>query len=306
MVLEDYLSLLSWQGCKIPSQDFKSLRAGDLKSPLDILHIVSFPETKEFLIHNKQWWKKAEEDYKNCKQKSYHILWPGHKNYPKVFTDYLDTPPLLTCLGDLNPELTPITFVGSRKSDHSSVNWMNFYMPDILKEKNISVVSGGAIGIDQKAHFIAVQSGIPTVCFLPSGLDNFYPPTLKSFKKDILDAGGAFVSCFPPHVGMYKSFFHIRNRLMACYSKLVIVIQAQIRSGTMLTAKKALDFGVPVATLPGSPLSTAFSGNLQLLYDGAFLLRDGADLSLLIDSLTNNKDSIDILEGDSRNMNSLS
>ena len=84
---------------------------------------------------------------------------------------------------------------------------------------------------------------------------------------------------------MQKSFFHIRNRLMACYSLLVVILQAQIRSGTMLTAKSAADYGTPVAVLPGPALAPAFTGNLQLLYDGAFLLRDQMDLALLIESL---------------------
>ena len=79
---------------------------------------------------------------------------------------------------------------------------------------------------------------------------------------------------------MRKSFFHIRNALLACYSKLVLVGQAQIRSGTMLTARKALDYGVPVAA--------PWTGNLQLIYDGAYLLRDDIDLSLLIESVTYN------------------
>ena len=284
MLLQDYLALISWQGCKISLKDFENLESFDIKSPQEIASIVSHPETRSFLIDNKDWWKQAEKDYKDCGKKSYHILWPGHKDYPKAFMRSLSSPPVLTYIGQLNPHLDPITFVGSRKSDQRSLDWMDFYLSESLKDKNVSIVSGGARGIDQKAHLIAIQSKIPTICFLPSGLDCFYPSSLQSYEKDILDQGGAFISCFPPNSQMYKSYFHVRNRLIASYSKLVVVIQAQIRSGTMLTAKQALNFGVPVATLPGFPLSNAFSGNLQLLYDGAFLLRDHIDLSLLIET----------------------
>ena len=297
MVLESYLALLSFQGCKISLKDFENLQKGMIKSPEDISSIVSNLETREFLRHNKNWWKQAERDYKHCKKYSYKITWPGREDYPAVFSSFFEYPPILTYIGasNLHKEYFPITFVGSRKSDNHILNWMDFYIPKTIQEKKICIVSGGARGIDQKAHSIAIRLKTPTVCFLPSGLDRFYPADLYNFKKEILDNGGSFISCFPPHSSMYKSFFHIRNRLMACYSRLIVVVQAQIRSGTMLTAKKALDFGVPVSTLPGPALSTMFTGNLQLLYDGAFLLRDNLDLDLLVESLMHEKERENLL-----------
>ena len=132
---------------------------------------------------------------------------------------------------------------------------MDFYLPSLIQEKHICVVSGGARGIDQKAHSIAIRSKSPSLCFLPSGLDHFYPESLKSLRKGILDSGGTFISCFPPWAKMYKSYFHIRNSLMSAYSSLVVILQAQIRSGTMLTARKALDYGIPLGVLPGPALS---------------------------------------------------
>ena len=292
MVWSDYLALLSWQGCKILLKDFQSLKRVHPNSAEDFKHIVSLPETKQFLTYNKHWWKKAEEDHKTCSRKGYQLTWPGKEDYPASFLS-LDEPPVsLTYLGDL-PRLEkeryfPLTMVGSRKSHEIALNWMDFYLPKIVHSKKICLVSGGARGIDQKVHSIAIRQSSPTVCFLPSGLDYFYPAGLLYFKKSILNHGGVFISCFPPDAQMRKPFFHIRNELLACYSKLVLVGQAQIRSGTMLTARKALDHGVPVATLPGPPLSAPWTGNLQLIYDGAYLLRDDRDLTLLIESITYN------------------
>ncbi|MGI9548971.1 MAG: DNA-processing protein DprA [Bdellovibrionales bacterium] len=287
MNLENYLSLLSFQGCKISIEDFENLRIKNIKSPEEINSIVSNIETMEYLRINKSWWKQAEKDYRHCLKSSYKLTWPGQKDYPEVFSVYFKYPPILTYMGEsnLHKDFFPITFVGSRRSDEITLNWMDFYMSQVIQDKKICVVSGGARGIDQKAHSIAIRTQSPTVCFLPSGLDNIYPFSLYELKKEILDTGGALISCFSPYQSMYKSFFHIRNRLMACYSKLVVILQAQSRSGTMLTAKKALDFGVPVSVLPGSPLSKNFTGNLQLLYDGAFLLRDHRDLSSLVETL---------------------
>ena len=284
----DYLALLSWQNCKITKKDFINLQSQEIKSPENLSSIVSVLETKEYLISNKYWWKKAEKDYKYCKKRNYQLLAPYHHSYPKPFLDFFDNVPICLVLGDLafQNDFIPITFVGSRKADELVLNWMDFYLPSLIKEKQICIVSGGARGIDQKAHKIAIRSQKPTLCFLPSGLDHFYPDSLNRIKTAILNNGGAFISCFPPWADMQKSYFHIRNGFMSAYSSLVVILQAQLRSGTMLTAKKSLDFGVPLAVLPGPTLSVNWTGNLQLIYDGAFLIRDNIDLALLIESLS--------------------
>ena len=284
----DYLSLLSWQNCKITKKDFMSLYSQDIQSPENLTSIIETIETKEYLISNKYWWKKAETDYKHCQQRNYQLLAPNHPAYPQQILDFFDNTPIFLVLGDLSFQATfqPVTFVGSRKADELVLNWMDFYLPPLLKEKKICIVSGGARGIDQKAHKIAIRSQQPTLCFLPSGLDHIYPDSLHLIKSAILDNGGAFISSFPPWIRMQKSYFHIRNAFMSAYSQLVVILQAQLRSGTMLTAKKSLDFGVPVGVLPGPPLSVNWTGNLQLIYDGAYLIRDNIDLTLLIESLS--------------------
>ena len=287
MLWPNYLALLSWQGCKIPLQDFVNLETQDIQVPENIASIVSLPATRQYLLHNRHWWKKAEADYKYCKSKNYALLYPGKERYPKSFLNCFESPPILLTLGHTpcRQKYLPVTFVGSRIADEMALNWMDFYLPGLIQEKSICIVSGGARGIDQKAHAIAIRSQKPSLCFLPSGLDHFYPERLYSFKTNILDNGGAFVSCFPPWVKMNKFHFSIRNSLMSAYSFLVVILQAQIRSGTMLTAKKALDYGIPLAVLPGPTLSARYTGNLQLLYDGACMIRDNIDLSLLIESL---------------------
>ena len=284
----DYLSLLSWQNCKITKKDFINLQQNqDIQNPENLISIMSTIEGKEYLMSNKYWWKKAEQDYKHLKKRNYKLLSPNHLAYPKQFLDFFENIPIFLVLGDLpfQNKLLPVTFVGSRKADELVLNWMDFYLPSLIKKQSICIVSGGARGIDQKAHTIAIRSQKPTLCFLPSGLDHLYPNSLNRIKTAILDNGGAFISCFPPWAEMRKSYFHIRNSFMSAYSTLVVILQAQLRSGTMLTAKKSLDFGVPLAVLPGPALSVNWTGNLQLIYDGANLIRDNIDLSILIESL---------------------
>lgn len=282
--------MLTWQGCQVSLNDFNRINEEEsFQDPTKSLkQIVSSENTKSFLTQNPDWWKKAESCYKLCKQKGYQMIWPGEESYPQPFLRFYDSPPMLTYIGSLPKKSDlSVTIVGSRKSTETALSWMDFFLPKVITEHKLWIVSGGARGIDQKAHSIAIRLRTPTVCFLPSGLNHIYPAQLSHLKKEILESGGAFVSCFPPNFRMHKSFFHIRNRLMACFSLLVLVLQAEKRSGTMLTAQKALDSGLPVGTLPGSPLSPLWTGNLQLLYDGAFLLRDSLDLSLLVENLKN-------------------
>lgn len=289
MLWQDYLSLLSWQGCKLVLQDFINLyKQKNISNPDNFVDFIFSLELKEYLLHNKHWWKKAEIDYKYCQSKNYQLLYPGKKHYPKKFFHIFENVPIMHILGSLDSQENcfPVSFVGSRTADEQVLNWMDFYIPYLLLEKKISIVSGGARGVDQKAHSIAIRSKIPTICFLPSGLDQIYPSSLHKFKQGILDNGGAFISCFPPWASMYKSYFHIRNSIMSAYSSLVMILQAHIRSGTMLTAKKALEYHVPIGVLPGPVLSAAWTGNLQLIYDGAYLIRDNVDLSLLLESLS--------------------
>ena len=285
------MALLSWQGCKVYLSDFKALRSLCPNTPEKLVQIVSHKNTKSFLIENPHWWKKAEAQHKLCRQKGYQVTWPGQADYPKPFLHFEDFSPVLTYIGHLNGNGCPVTVVGSRKSSELTLNWMDFFLPKVIQEQGLCIVSGGARGIDQKAHSIAIRLKSPTLCFLPSGLDHFYPSGLNQLRAAVLDSGGGFVSSFPPDFKMQKFCFYIRNRLMACFSLLVLILQAELRSGTMLTAKKALDCGVPVGTISGPPLSPLFTGNLQLLYDGAFLLRDGLDLALLVESLKTDREA---------------
>ena len=289
MVWQDYLSLLTWQTGKICMQDFENLEKANIKCPQDILPCISNPETQTWLYSKRFWWKQAEEDYKKCQKKNYKLTWPGKQDYPRSFLRLNKPPVTLTYIGELCQDTKhfPMTIVGSRKYEDIVFNWLDFYLPEVIRKHAVCLVSGGARGVDQKVHSIAIRLKQPTLCFIPSGLDKFYPQSLQAFRRDVLDHGGAFISSFHPDSSMYKSFFHIRNQLMAAYSELVLVAQASLRSGTMLTALKALNHGIPVGVLPGPALSRSWTGNLQLLYDGAYLIRDDKDLSLLIESLKN-------------------
>ena len=102
----------------------------------------------------------------------------------------------------------------------------------------------------------------------------------------VCEAGGAFVSEFHPRTPMRKWNFEIRNRLIAGLTPLTLVIEGQIKSGTWVTARLALEEGRTLGCLPGSPWERALSGNLELLASGAAFVRDAQDLVMLLSSAT--------------------
>jgi DNA processing protein len=132
------------------------------------------------------------------------------------------------------------------------------------------------------AHRLALQAKAPTVVTLPSGLATLYPESLKEWILPICESGGAFVSEYHPRTVMRKWHFQERNRLIAGLSLWTFIVEGKLRSGTWLTAKKALNAGREIAALGASPWMTGFSGNLALLADGATMIRDAQDLVMFL------------------------
>ena len=145
-------------------------------------------------------------------------------------------------------------------------------------------MSGGARGVDQKAHALSLSCQIPTLCFLPCGIKYFYPADLKEWFAPVLKGGGGFISVFALSAPMRKSHFHIRNEVLAYMSHLVFIAQASLRSGTMVTARFALNADTTLCTLPFSPLYMGCKGNLSLINDGSFMIRDHMDMETLYQS----------------------
>ena len=203
-----------------------------------------------------------------------------HDSYPVQLKQLSDPPEQIYCSGEGRILRGPfLSIVGAREVKYWVKEWLEAELLPVLKELNIGVVSGGARGVDQYAHWLAVRADVPTVVVLPSGLDNVYPKSLSSFikKKSV-----SLVTEYAPDTEMRKHHFYNRNRIIAALTPLTFVVQSSEKSGTMITAKKAIDLGKCVATLPGHPVDPSFSGNNQLLYDGAMMVRNQNDLKQLI------------------------
>lgn len=205
----------------------------------------------------------------------------GREGYPMVLRECADPPLTLSFLGDpgiLNRRC--LSVVGSREPDGRSLEWMERELWSFCRRTRTPLVSGGARGIDQKAHAVALRAGVGTAVFLPSGLDRLYPRDLESWVRAVVDGGGVFVSEYPLGMEMRKAHFHHRNRLIAAAGRMTLIIEARIKGGTMLTAARAAETGRPLLVIPGHPEEMRFSGNLSLLSEGATLVRQSEDLTL--------------------------
>ena len=215
-----------------------------------------------------------------CHENGAEIIYPGHPAYPPSF-HFLEKPPLyLSCLGS-NPWLHHpcLSIVGSREPTRSSLDWMETHLPGFLRGSDIAVVSGGARGIDQKAHVLSIRSRRPTVVFLPSGFECVYPPDARNWLKEAIAGGGAVLSLLPPWEEVKRHYFEARNHLIASMGSAVFVVEARRRSGSMMTARLARDLGRPLSALPSAPGEPKSAGTLDLIVDGeCAILRDATDL----------------------------
>lgn len=290
MKIKDYLALLSLKNHPISFKDFEVVEEKKLENPEHLSSLLSSLETRRKLSRKRFWWKEIENLFQEVKRKNYQLLYPGLPFYPKSFEHLFLLPPIFTYLGNLPKPGFYLSLVGSRFPDERSVKWLERHLyPILLQKKDLSLLSGGAVGIDQKAHSLCFLAKRQTLCFLPSGLDTFYPKSLNHIKSRVLDAGGGFISPFHPSQDVRRYHFAIRNQYIAAFSDLVFMLQGKMRSGSMITARKAIEFSIPLCTLPGLVMDENWEGNLGLLYDGASMIRDYKDLSLLIESLMTTK-----------------
>lgn len=202
--------------------------------------------------------------------------------YPKKFFEIKNPPLVIFVNGHLNLNQTKlISVVGSREVRSFSSDWMEENLTSFLKENQVSVCSGGARGVDMKAHQICVRLKRPTAVLLPSGLEHIYPIELKSWQESIIQTGGGFISEYAPDAQIRKQNFYCRNRLISALGVFTLIVQAEKRSGSLLTAKHCADQGKVVGVVPGHPYDPYFSGNLGLIRDGAMPIIDAFDLNIL-------------------------
>lgn len=205
--------------------------------------------------------------------------YPGGENYPDAFKTMKEAPLFFEYIGEpLWKNHQFMSVVGSREMSSITEQWLKAHLTEFLKNEDIGVVSGGAKGVDQLAHLIAIKNNRPTVFVLPSGLMQMYPKSLEDFKSEFNIKNICFVSEFESHQRIQKTHFYLRNRLIAALGMFTLVPQASLKSGSLLTVHHCLEMGRPVVSVPAHPEMIGFDGNLKLLFDGAQSIRNFSDL----------------------------
>lgn len=216
-----------------------------------------------------------------AKEKGYEFVIYGDKKYPKALYKMIDPPLVLSFYGVL-PQLNQncLSVVGSREPRRESFAWMDQELGHFLKAHEVIVVSGGARGIDSRAHDLAIRYNRPTIVILPSGLDCLYPHQLKEKVAPIIECGGCLMSEYSYSLRMRKHQFHHRNRIIAGLSLATLIVEAKLKSGTLMTAHLSAEIGRPLWVVPGHPQDLFFQGSLELISEGATMVKDAQDLAL--------------------------
>jgi DNA processing protein len=172
-----------------------------------------------------------------------------------------------------------LTVVGSRKYSHYGKEICEKLIGG-LAGYDITIVSGLALGIDTIAHKAALSAGLHTIAVPGSGLNEkvLYPATNKLLAREIVKSGGGLLSEFDPDFHATPWSFPQRNRIMAGLSHATLVIEAENRSGTLITARLALDYNKDVLAVPGSVFSQNSQGTNRLLRQGATPITSSIEL----------------------------
>lgn len=214
----------------------------------------------------------------------------GGAGYPPSLLHLYDPPPVLFYQGKSSLAALPapaLGVVGSRNCDRAGSEIAETFAAQ-LAGRGVCIVSGLALGIDAAAHRGALVGGgahIPTVAVLGSGLATVHPKTNLPLSRELLAKGGLLLSEFEPNEPPYPGNFLRRNRILAALSKGVLVIQAGDASGSLVTARHALDLGREVMVVPGDIRDPRYAGSNRLLKQGAHLVTTVSDIEGIFPAL---------------------
>ena len=218
----------------------------------------------------------AERELETADRFGARFLGIGEPDYPPLLRAIDAAPPLLAVKGDAKVATRPaIAIVGSRNASVAGAKFTARIARE-LAGAGYAIVSGLARGIDAAAHRASLDTG--TIAAMAGGLDRPYPPENLDLYGEITAGAGLAVSEMPFGWEPRARDFPRRNRLIAGIGHGLLVVEAAARSGSLISARRAADFGRLVFAVPGSPLDPRASGTNALLKDGAILVTGAADI----------------------------
>ena len=203
------------------------------------------------------------------------ILCALEDNFPPLLKQFSHPPPVLTCLGDTQlAHRRCIAIVGARQASAAGRKLARDIAKD-LSRAGFTIVSGLARGIDGEAHAASLDGG--TIAVLGGGIDHIYPPQHDQLYAKVAEQG-LLISESPVGYRATAKDFPRRNRIITGLAEGVVVIEAAERSGSLISARTALEQNREVMSVPGSPLDPRSAGTNRLLRDGATLVRHADDV----------------------------
>ncbi len=196
--------------------------------------------------------------------------------YPLLLRQIADPPVLLYVIGNMDAVEPATAIVGTRAPSHYGRE-ISFSLARDLSLKGISIVSGLARGIDTQAHLGALEGISGTVAVMGSGLDKIYPPENRSLAERI-SANGAIITEYAPGTDPRPENFPRRNRIISGLSDCVIVVEATLNSGAMITARFAAEQGRTCMAVPGAVTNIRSKGPHSLIRQGAVLVETAEDV----------------------------
>lgn len=209
-----------------------------------------------------------------------HLVTLHDPRYPEQLKN-ITTPPLgLFVRGDCALLSQPqLAMVGARSATPQGLENARGFAAE-LSRRGVLITSGLAIGVDGAAHAGALDAKAPTIAVCGTGLDRVYPARHKALAQAILDGGGALVSEFAPGTEALPQNFPSRNRILSGLSLGVLVVEASRESGSLITARRAVEQGREVFAIPGSIHNPLAKGCHQLIREGAKLVESVDDVLL--------------------------
>jgi len=192
--------------------------------------------------------------------------------YPARLKEINNPPRTLYYQGSLDQEGYYLSVIGSRDCSEESKRLLSAIIKDL--DEKVIIISGLAKGIDAQAHAAAIGCGKKTVAVLPSGFERIYPKENIALAKDIISSEGLLLSEYLPQAKPTRFSFIQRNRLVAGMAEAVLVVEAELKSGTMSTVSFAKKYGKKIYAVPGS------EGCDDLIKNGAIKVSEAKDICL--------------------------
>lgn len=218
-----------------------------------------------------------ERIWESLQRQNISVIPFGDDAYPELLANIYDPPALLFVKGTLpSSSSIHLGIVGSRRATSYGLRAAKEFSTH-LSQQGMVIVSGLAYGIDEAAHQAVVHAGAKTVAVLACGFNTISSRQYQLMQR-IVETGGAVISEFSPNTHAMKQYFPIRNRIISGMSHGVFVIEAAEQSGSLITAKSALEQGRDVFALPGSIYADASKGTNMLIKQGAHVVTEYQDI----------------------------